>query len=125
MTQYWKRICLAAIVAHLLQALYVYEVAPSPHVAGEPLGLAMMFGFFAAGGLWCTKGMSDTNPLLAGMLVGCVGAVLATLLQFPIMPPGEEALHVPAVIDHGLKIAGGAFGALAALFLGWRRRHQS
>lgn len=123
MSQYWKRICLAAVVAHLLHALYVYRVAPSPQVVADPVGIAMMFGFYGAAGLWCAKGMFDANPLLGGMLVGCVGAVLSTVLQFPIMPPGEASVHVPPVIDHGVKIAGGAFGALAALFLDWRRRH--
>jgi hypothetical protein len=122
MAKYWKRIALAGIAAELLYAVYIYWIAPSTQVAYQPAGFASVFVLFVLGGFWAGRGIGDASRILAGVLVGVVGTILYYVLQIPDILAGEQAFPAIAFLNHGLKLAGGALGALLA---GWpvlRRR---
>ncbi|HEY6816847.1 MAG TPA: hypothetical protein VI168_15020 [Croceibacterium sp.] len=111
MAKYWKRIVLAGIAAELLYAVYIYYIAPSTQVAYQPEGFAAVFALFVIGGLWAGRGIRDTSRLLAGVLVGLVGTAFYYVLQIPDILAGEQTYPAIALLNHGLKLAGGALGA--------------
>jgi hypothetical protein len=114
MARYWKRIAFAGLAAELLYAVYIYYIAPSTQVAYQPAGFATVFALFALGGLWAGRGIGDASRVLAGVLVGVVGTVVYYVLQIPDILAGEQAFPAIAFLNHGLKLAGGAVGALMA-----------
>jgi hypothetical protein len=116
MGKYWKRIVLAGIAAELLYAVYIYYIAPSTQVAYQPIGFTMVFVLFLACGWWAGRGIADANRPLAGVLVGIVGTLFYYVLQIPDIMAGEQTYPAIAFLNHGLKLLGGALGAL---FVGW------
>jgi hypothetical protein len=114
MGKYWKRILAAGVGAELLYAVYIYFIAPSTQVAYQPIGFASVFVLFVAGGWWCARGVKHASPLLAGVLVGVAGTVFYYVLQIPDIMAGEQSFPAIAFLNHGLKLAGGALGAVAA-----------
>ena len=114
MAKYWTRIVIAALAAELLYAGYIYYLAPSTQVAYQPAGLAAVFALFVLGGLWAGRGVRGASRWLAGVWVGVVGTVAYYLLQIPDIIAGEQAFPAIAFVNHGLKLAGGALGAVLA-----------
>jgi len=114
MAKCWKRIALAGIAAELLYAVYIYYIAPSTQVAYQPAAFAAVFALFVLGGFWAGRGIGDASRILAGVLVGVVGTVFYYVLQIPDILAGEQAFPAIALFNHGLKLAGGALGALVA-----------
>ena len=114
MGRYWKRIGLAGIAAELLYAVYIYYLAPSTQVAYQPAGFAAVFALFVLGGWWAARAIADASRVLAGVLVGIVGTAFYYVLQIPDILAGEQAFPAIALLNHGLKLAGGALGALLA-----------
>jgi peptidoglycan/LPS O-acetylase OafA/YrhL len=114
MQRYWVRIIIAALAVELAYAVYIYGIAPTTQVAYQPVGFIMVFALFALGGLWCARGMAKARRLLAGVMVGVVGTVIYYILQIPDIIAGEQTYPAIAFFNHGLKLAGGGLGALAA-----------
>jgi hypothetical protein len=114
MAKYWKRIVLAGIAAELLYAGYIYYIAPSTQVAYQPIGFAMVFVLFLACAYWAARGIADASRVLAGILIGVVGTLFYYVLQIPDIVAGEQTYPAIAFLNHGLKLAGGALGALLA-----------
>jgi len=114
MGKYWKRIVLAGVGAELLYAVYIYYIAPSTQVAYQPIGFATVFAAFVLGGWWAGRGIADASRLLAGILVGVAGTVSYYILQIPDIMAGEQTYPAIAFLNHGLKLAGGALGAVLA-----------
>jgi hypothetical protein len=114
MAKYWKRILLAGLAAELLYAVYIYYIAPSTQVAYQPIGFTAVFVLFLAGGWWAARGIADVSRVLAGILVGVVGTLFYYVLQIPDIAAGEQSFPAIAFLNHGLKLAGGALGALVA-----------
>lgn len=116
MAKYWKRIALAGVAAELLYAVYIYYLAPSTQVAYQPIGFTTVFVLFVLGGFWAGRGIVDASRPLAGVLVGVAGTVLYYILQVPDIIAGEQAFPAIAFFNHGLKLVGGALGAVLG---GW------
>ena len=116
MAKYWKRIALAGIAAELLYAVYIYYLAPSTQVAYQPIGFTVVFALFVLGGWWAGRPIPAAGRVLAGVWVGIVGTVFYYVLQIPDILAGEQTFPAIAALNHGLKLAGGALGALLA---GW------
>lgn len=114
MGKYWKRIVLAGIAAELLYAVYIYYIAPSTQVAYQPIGFTLVFVLFLACGYWAARAITDASRVLAGILVGIVGTLFYYVLQIPDILAGEQTYPAIAFLNHGLKLAGGALGALLA-----------
>lgn len=115
----WVRIVVAAVAVELAYAVYIYGIAPSTQVAYQPIGFIMVFALFALGGLWCARPLVAARRLMAGLLVGVAGTLIYYVLQIPDMLAGEQTYPAIAFVNHGLKLAGGGVGALAA---GWLDR---
>lgn len=114
MAKYWKRIALAGIGAELLYAVYIYYIAPSTQVAYQPVGFAIVFALFVLGGWWAARGVAGASRVLAGVWVGVAGTLFYYVLQIPDILAGEQTFPAIAFLNHGLKLAGGALGALLA-----------
>jgi len=112
MAKYWKRIAAAGIAAELLYAVYIYFLAPSTQVAYQPIGFATVFGLFVICGLWAGRTIGDASRILAGVSVGIVGTILYYILQIPDILAGEQGFPAIAFLNHGLKLVGGALGAV-------------
>lgn len=110
----WVRIVVAAVAVELAYAVYIYGIAPSTQVAYQPIGFIMVFALFALGGLWCARPLVAARRLMAGLLVGVAGTLIYYVLQIPDMLAGEQTYPAIAFVNHGLKLAGGGVGALAA-----------
>jgi len=114
MVRYWKRIAFAGVAAELLYAAYIYWIAPSTQVAYQPIGFAAVFALFVLGGLWAGRWVHDARRVLAGVLVGVVGTAFYYVLQIPDILEGQQTFPAIALLNHGLKLAGGALGAALA-----------
>jgi len=112
MAKYWKRIVVAGIAAEFAYAVYIYFIAPSTQVAYQPIGFATVFALFVLGGLWACRAITDASRVLAGIWIGIVGTILYYILQIPDIVAGEQTYPPIAFFNHGLKLAGGALGAV-------------
>jgi cytochrome c biogenesis protein CcdA len=112
MAKYWKRIVVAGIAAELLYAVYIYYIAPSTQVAYQPIGFATVFGLFVLCGLWAGRTIDDASRIVAGIWIGIVGTIFYYILQTPDIMAGEQNFPAIAFFNHGLKLAGGALGAV-------------
>lgn len=111
MARYWKRIVIAGVAVELLYALYVYQVATVDLVGYKPEGLAIAFILFAIGGFWAARPAQD-GRLAIGLAVGLVGTLFYYAISIPTILAGEIEFPLMAWVNHGLKLAGGAVGAL-------------
>jgi len=116
MTRYWKRIVIAGIAVELLYAVYVYYLATVDLVGYKPEGLAVAFVLFAIGGFWAARPAQDSR-LAIGLAVGIAGTLFYYALQAPNVISGAQEYPLMAWVNHGLKLAGGALGAVLAGFL--------
>lgn len=116
MARYWKRIIIAGIAVELFYAVYVYFLATQDLVGYKPEGLAVAFVLFAIGGFWAAR-PAQASRLAIGIAVGIAGTLFYYALQAPNLISGAQEFPLMAWVNHGLKIAGGAAGALLA---GWR-----
>jgi hypothetical protein len=71
----------------------------------------MVFALFVLGGWWVGRAIADASRLLAGVLVGIVGTASYYVLQIPDIAAGEQSFPLIGLLNHGLKLAGGALGA--------------
>jgi hypothetical protein len=120
MTLYWKRIIVAGIAVELLYAVYVYYLATVDLVGYKPEGLAVAFVLFALGGWWAAR-PAQGSRLANGMAVGIVGTLFYYALQAPNVISGAQEYPLMAWVNHGLKLVGGALGALLAGFVGAKK----
>ena len=121
MTRYWKRIVLGGVGAELLYAVYIYFIAPSTQVAYQPIGFAIVFGLFVLGGLWASRGSKGFGRVVVGLGVGVAGTIFYYILQIPDIIAGEQTFPAIAFLNHGLKLAGGALGALVPALLAGKK----
>ncbi len=113
MARHWKRILIAGIAVELLYAVYVYYLTSVDLVGYKPEGLAVAFILFAVGGFWAARPAADGH-LAIGVAVGIVGTLFYYAISMPVLLAGEMEFPLMAWVNHGLKIAGGAVGALLA-----------
>ncbi len=113
MAGYWKGIVIAGIAIELLYAVYVYFLATADLVGYKPEGLAVAFVLFAIGGYWAARPAADSR-LAIGAAVGVVGILFYYVISMPTLLAGEMDFPLMAWVNHGLKVAGGATGALIA-----------
>ncbi|GAA5055445.1 hypothetical protein GCM10023208_19330 [Erythrobacter westpacificensis] len=113
MGQYRKRIVVAGIGVELLYALYVYFLSTTDLVGYKPEGLAVAFILFALGGFWAAR-PAQAQRLVIGVAVGIVGTLFYYAISMPTLLAGEMEFPLMAWVNHGLKLAGGATGALLA-----------
>ncbi len=110
MAAFWKRIVIAGIAVELLYAVYVYYLATTDLVGYKPEGLAVAFVLFAIGGWWAARPAAGSR-LAIGVAVGVVGTLFYYAISLPTLLAGEMEFPLMAWVNHGLKLAGGAFGA--------------
>lgn len=55
-----------------------------------------------------------SGRIAAGLMAGVAGTVFYYILQIPDMMAGEQTYPLIAWFNHGLKLVGGALGALLA-----------
>jgi hypothetical protein len=120
MAKYWKRIVIAGIAVELLYAVYVYYLATVDLVGYKPEGLAVAFILFALGGWWAAR-PAQGSRLVIGMAVGIVGMLFYYALQAPNVLSGAQEYPLMAWVNHGVKLAGGAAGALLAGVIGAKK----
>ncbi len=113
MVKYWKRIAIAGIAVELLYAVYVYYLATVDLVGYKPEGLAVAFILFAIGGFWAAR-PAEGARLATGIAVGIVGTLFYYAISLPTILAGEIEFPLLAWVNHGLKLAGGATGAVLA-----------
>lgn len=111
MGRYWKRIVIAGIAVELLYAVYVYFLSSVDLVGYKPEGLAVAFVLFALGGFWAAR-PAHGSRLAIGIAVGVVGTLFYYAISLPTLLAGEMEFPPMAFVNHGLKLAGGATGAL-------------
>lgn len=111
MAKYWKRIVIAGIAVELLYAVYVYYLATVDLVGYRPEGLVVAFVLFAVGGFWAARPAAD-GRIAIGLAVGLVGMLFYYAISIPTILAGEIEFPLMAWVNHGLKLAGGAVGAL-------------
>ena len=108
-----KNRLIAGIVVELLYAVYVYYLATATEVAYQPIGMAIAFALFALGGFWAGR-PAEGSRLAVGLGVGIVGTLFYYALNIQDIIAGEQTYPPLAWVNHGLKLAGGAAGALLA-----------
>ncbi|WP_338241763.1 hypothetical protein [Aurantiacibacter hainanensis] len=113
MGRIWARIVIAGIAVELLYAVYVFYLATEDLIGYKPEGLAVAFVLFALGGFWAAR-PAPGNRLAVGLAVGIVGTLFYYALSLPTVLAGQQEFPLMAWVNHGLKLAGGAAGALLA-----------
>lgn len=113
MAKYWKRIIIAGIAVELLYAVYIYFLTPTELAGYKAEGLIVGFVMFAIAGFWAARPV-EAARIAAGAAVGIVGMLFYYALSIPTILAGEIDFPLMAWVNHGLKIAGGAAGAIVA-----------
>lgn len=117
MAKYWKRIIFAGIAVELLYAVYIYFLT-STELAGYKFeGLAVAFVLFALAGWWAAR-PAASGRIAIGLAVGIVGTLFYYAISIPTILAGEIEFPLMAWVNHGLKLAGGAFGAVIGGLVG-------
>ncbi|MEL1252061.1 hypothetical protein [Aurantiacibacter gilvus] len=111
MAKYWKRIVIAGIAVELLYAVYIYYLTSTDLAGYKPEGLAVAFILFAVGGFWAAR-PAQGGRIGIGLAVGLVGMLFYYTISIPTILAGEIEFPLMAWVNHGLKLAGGAAGAL-------------
>lgn len=113
MAKYWKRIVIAGVAVELLYAVYIYYLTSTDLAGYKPEGLAVAFILFALGGFWAAR-PAQGGRIAIGLAVGVVGTLFYYALSMPVILAAEMEFPTMAWVNHGLKLAGGAAGALLA-----------
>jgi hypothetical protein len=118
----WWRILLAGVLAEILYALFLQFVIGDMMQAFAPVGMAGVLVCMLLGGLWVGRN-APTRPVLHGVLVGVAAVafyfvLVGLALQFApeAAEPPNDAMpglaSAPALLNHALKLVGGALGGL-------------
>jgi hypothetical protein len=113
MAKYWKRILIAGFATEILYGVYIFLILGSAQEAYAFAGLLGAFGFFVVGGIWGAW-KADSNRAPQGALVAVVAVVFYTLLTVPAIIGGSYVFTGMVLLNHVLKIAGGAAGGFLA-----------
>jgi hypothetical protein len=116
----WWRIFLAGVLAEILYALFLQFVVGDMMQAFAPVGMAGALVCMLLGGLWVARS-APSRPVLHGALVGGVAiafyfVLVGLALQFApeaAAPPNDATpglASAPALLNHALKLVGGALG---------------
>lgn len=118
----WWRILIAGVLAEILYAVFLQFVVGDMMQAFAPIGMVGALGCMLLGGLWVGRG-APSRPVLHGALVGVAAiafyfVLVGLALQFApeaAAPPNDATpvlASAPALLNHALKIVGGALGGL-------------
>jgi hypothetical protein len=118
----WWRILLAGVLAEILYALFLQFMIGDMMQAFAPVGMAGALVCMLLGGLWVGRS-APSRPVLHGTLVGVAAVAfyfvlvgLAVLFAPEAAAPPDAATpglaSAPALLNHALKVVGGAVGGL-------------
>lgn len=114
----WGRIIVAGILCEILYALYLQYVLGDLNEAYALTGMLGVLACMMLGGLWVGRSAAS-RPVIQGALVGVAAIVfyMTLIIVFVLFGPDEDQAAQQAgfdpalfLLNHGLKIVGGAVG---------------
>ena len=107
----WGRIALYAIILEVLAIGIVIFSAEVLEIQPSPLWVFPMLTIFMAFGGYKVAKKAQSQKIAQGALVGILGTIVYALITMGMVINGEIELDLTYWAGHGLKVAGGVFGA--------------